>query len=563
MGAGKELNDKKCRAAELLLHGEHEATCVPPKRIHTPNYHRSRLLVDETARKSFLSWFDLICKDRQMPWRKDWLSPSDFDGSVTEFRAALAKRAYEVWVSEIMLQQTRVSVVIPYFNNWIGRWPTIQDLAAANQEDVLATWKGLGYYSRATRLLEAAQQIVSDMEGRLPPDVDGLLKIKGIGRYTAGAVSSIAFGRAVPLLDGNVARVLSRQIGLHGRVKDRKVEDLLWETAAALVEQAAGHGNEIGTSDVPGRWNQGLMELGSTICTPKPKCAQCPIQSTCRAHAEGSLLPSATDTTTSLPAMDIEDFCGLCEPIELEEIEEAAEEVVAEQSADAKGNPRGRKRAGTNSTLPSRTAKAVKAGAGKQRSLRDFASFASHSSQEAAPALREMEARTTRLAQAIGYCSTFPKREPKKSVPEEHCIVCIVRRETTPNVQFLIEQRPPRGLLASMWQFPTYTFGKKEGARISDRKAISLEFVRGLIDGHEAEVFVQGEKGMVTHAFSHLKLHMYIHVFKLVCSEEIALTLASKAQPKRLWFDQKDVDDATLGTGMKRCWTQYAHSMAC
>jgi A/G-specific adenine glycosylase len=209
-----------------------------------------------------------------MPWRKDCLSPIKFAGSEAEFRAALAKRAYEVWVSEIMLQQTRVSVVIPYFDKWITKWPTVEALAAASHDDVLAAWKGLGYYSRATRLHEAAQQIVNDMNGELPADVESLLKIKGIGRYTAGAISSIAFGKAVPLLDGNVARVLCRQMGLYARAKDKKIEDVLWKAADILVKHAAQSEIDATTSDIPGRWNQGLMELGSTICTPKPKCGQ-------------------------------------------------------------------------------------------------------------------------------------------------------------------------------------------------------------------------------------------------------------------------------------------------
>lgn len=538
-------------AATFLVGDSEASSCVPPRRLHTLNYHRPRLLDDEGARQAFLTWFDSISKERQMPWRKDWLSPS---GSATHqegLPTSISKRAYEVWVSEIMLQQTRVSVVIPYFDKWIAKWPTVQDLAAANQDEVLAAWKGLGYYSRATRLREAAQQIVQDMEGALPAGVDGLLKIKGIGRYTAGAVSSIAFGRAVPLLDGNVGRVLCRQMGLHARVKDKKVEDVLWEVADILVKQAAQHDSDESASDVPGRWNQGLMELGSTICTPKPKCEQCPIQSTCAAYAEGSILFSGSKT------LDIEDSCQLCEPLELEEVEEAADEILAE----GKANSTGRKRAGTTSTLASRPAKIAKPKGSKQRSLRDFASFAATKEPESLP-LKSAIDEAAKLAQVIGYCSLFPKREAKKSVPEEDCIVCIIKHMNGKDTKYLVEQRPSKGLLASLWQFPTYNIPKKVDTSVKDRKAMSTQFVRDLLDDVDGAGSLQTshEKGSIIHVFSHLKLHMHIHTITMECENEVAKRMASTEQPKRLWLDKGGVDLATLSTGMKRCWEHYLQS---
>jgi A/G-specific adenine glycosylase len=493
-----------------------------------------------------------------MPWRKPWLDPQAFGNtdSKESFQVALAKRAYEVWVSEIMLQQTRVSVVISYFNNWISEWPTVQDLAAATQDDVLAAWKGLGYYSRATRLHEAAQQIVADMEGVIPQNVDDLLKIKGIGRYTAGAVSSIAFGRAVALLDGNVGRVLCRQLGLYARVKEKKIEDLLWEVAGILVENTAQHQSHDSASNVPGRWNQALMELGSTICTPKPKCDECPIQSTCRAYAEGALMAKAqANGKTSDNVMDIEDACHLCEPLEVEEVEVAVEENTLEHKAANTNAQQTRKRAATATALASRPVKNAKVTEAKQRSLRDFASFANPRSKvECSPSAPKVDA----SAQIVAYCSLFPKREPKKQVPEEECLVCIIQRDTDRGQQFLIEQRPPKGLLASLWQFPTHNFPAKTETTLQMRKAYAEAYVQELTDSTtNIEITMTSESGTITHVFSHLKLRMHVHAFTLHCEDNIARSLVAEDRPKRLWVDEEGVHKATLGTGMRRCWGKY------
>lgn len=557
---------KKAKGPQFsFLNGSSERseleTCLPPRRIHSSKYHRPLLLNDNTTNKKLLNWFDGSSENRQMPWRKPWLSPTDFQGTEKEFRKAQAKRAYEVWVSEIMLQQTRVSVVIPYFNKWIAKWPTVQDLAAADQEEVLAAWKGLGYYSRATRLHEAAQQIVADMEGLLPADATGLLSIKGIGKYTAGAVSSIAFGRAEPLLDGNVARVLCRQLGLYARVKEKKIDDVLWEVADMLVKDVADYDGETDGSDVPGRWNQALMELGSTICTPKPKCAVCPIQATCRAHAEGQLLdrrPTSERLTNVVG--DIEDACTLCEPLELEEVEEAAQTVLDEQSPQATTDSKGRKRAGTTSVLTTRPAKTTKSGEGKQRSLKDFASFATMQASKSQAAASTDE--TKQSAEVLGYCSTFPKRESKKAVPEEECIVCVICWNGAAGQKYLIEQRPAKGLLASLWQFPTYTMPAKVESNVKHRKAKSSAFVKQLLhDATDAELTTSSEKGSIIHVFSHLKLQMHVQPFVLECSERTADMAIRSESTKRLWVDKAGVDSANLGTGMVRCWQQYLNSI--
>jgi A/G-specific adenine glycosylase len=195
---------------------------------------------------------------RSLPWRDD-------------------PDPYLIWVSEIMLQQTRVETVIPYFERWAERFPTLGSLSQASQQEVLALWEGLGYYSRARNLHHAAQIVMVEYGGELPRDVRLLSQLPGIGRYTAGAIASIAFGMDEPTLDGNIRRVLSRVFDLDTPAGSTEGENTLWELAAAHLP----HGQ---ASD----YNQALMDLGALICTPRhPLCAECPLKDTCQAFARG------------------------------------------------------------------------------------------------------------------------------------------------------------------------------------------------------------------------------------------------------------------------------------
>jgi len=182
---------------------------------------------------------------------------------------------YGVWVSEVMLQQTRVEVVRDYYARFMQRFPTLRDLAQAQDSDVLHLWQGLGYYSRARRLLAGARFVVEQFDGQLPGQTQQLLQVPGIGPYSAGAISSIAFGEPSAIVDGNVIRVLSRHWGLGGDPNKGPLKAQLWERAGQLVELAD-----------PGSFNQALMELGATVCTPKrPQCFACPVQTSCVALA--------------------------------------------------------------------------------------------------------------------------------------------------------------------------------------------------------------------------------------------------------------------------------------
>jgi A/G-specific adenine glycosylase len=203
-------------------------------------------------RLRLLAFYDERARD--LPWRRD-------------------RDAYGIWISEVMAQQTRIDTVIPYWRRWMARFPDVGALAAAHVDDVLEQWEGLGYYSRARHLHAAAQVIRERHQGLLPADANTLRTLPGVGDYTAGAVASMAYGRAEPAVDGNVRRVLARLLDDPAPAPAR-----LRSVAAALVPD-----------DRPGEFNQALMELGSLVCTLRsPRCAECPIADHCRARAHGT-----------------------------------------------------------------------------------------------------------------------------------------------------------------------------------------------------------------------------------------------------------------------------------
>jgi A/G-specific adenine glycosylase len=201
---------------------------------------------------------------------------------VLPWRAAPAGRRdpYTVWVSEIMAQQTRLDTAAGYFTRWMARFPTLEALAAADQQDVLKAWEGLGYYARARNLHRAAQIVAEAYGGRLPRTRRELLKLPGIGEYSAGAILSLAFGLREPILDGNVKRVFSRLADIDSPIEDRATLQRLWDMARSLVEA--------GAKGQAGAVNEALMELGALVCTPgRPRCLACPLHDLCAAAALG------------------------------------------------------------------------------------------------------------------------------------------------------------------------------------------------------------------------------------------------------------------------------------
>ena len=238
--------------------------------------------------KQLLRWFDRHA--RKLPWRSD----------------AARRDPYRVWVSEIMLQQTQVATVVPYYRRWLRLFPNVHSLAGAKPATVLKAWEGLGYYRRARNLHAAAREVVRCHGGRLPAARDELLRLPGIGHYTAGAILSIAFSQPEPLVDGNVARVLARLFGVRQNVKSGAGHARLWKLAGALVRECVvapaslpaslaskprnSTGKDAGVTMLvhPGRFNESLMELGATVCTPQnPRCGRCPVRRLCVALRRG------------------------------------------------------------------------------------------------------------------------------------------------------------------------------------------------------------------------------------------------------------------------------------
>jgi A/G-specific adenine glycosylase len=183
---------------------------------------------------------------------------------------------YRVWISEIMLQQTTVTAVVPYYERFLARFPDITALAAADEEQVLRLWEGLGYYSRARNIHRAARRIVGELGGNFPQSVDELTALPGIGRYTAGAIASFAFDRPAPIVEANTLRLYCRLLGYDGDPRSGEGQRLLWEFAGQLVPRKS-----------PGEFNQALMDLGAGVCTPaEPGCPRCPLRTLCRAFAD-------------------------------------------------------------------------------------------------------------------------------------------------------------------------------------------------------------------------------------------------------------------------------------
>ncbi len=221
----------------------------PQDAFHSPSWRR-------TLRRRLLAWYRQHARD--LPWRR-------------------TRDPYAIWISEIMLQQTQVATVERYFPRFLATFPNVAALAAASQQRVLRLWEGLGYYRRARQLHAAAKKIVADHAGRLPPDLESLQQLPGIGRYTAGAIRSIAFDLPAPILEANTIRLLCRLLAFRGDPSAGPGKTLLWRTAEQLLPNRNAS-----------QFNQALMELGSLICTPRnPQCGQCPLESLCPTHLAG------------------------------------------------------------------------------------------------------------------------------------------------------------------------------------------------------------------------------------------------------------------------------------
>ncbi|KAG7394674.1 hypothetical protein PHYBOEH_004830 [Phytophthora boehmeriae] len=291
------------------------------------------------TRSELLQWYDK--HRRKLPWRGDpppymttsshtsqkkknaaksgglavFLKPTEEQKLKQEVGEGPRKvEPYETWVSEIMLQQTRVDTVVEYFLRWIDKFPTVAALAEANEEEVNALWAGLGYYRRARMLHAGAKYVVKNFGGELPSTVEQLLKIPGIGPYTAGAIGSIAFGNRVPLVDGNVIRVMARMRAVGADPKNKQLINFSWEAAEKLVAEC----------ERPGALNQALMELGATVCTVQnPQCSDCPVKTECLAYEEVQVKQQSESSF-----MESNDACSICDYSRVFEWDETQTEVT-------------------------------------------------------------------------------------------------------------------------------------------------------------------------------------------------------------------------------------------
>lgn len=234
-------------------------------------------------RRQLQSWY--ASHQRDLPWRRE-------------------RDPYAVWISEIMLQQTVVAAVIPYFKRFMSRFPDVETLAAADESEVLQHWEGLGYYSRARNIHKAARLIAGELEGNFPRDVNSLQTLPGIGRYTAGAICSFAYDTRAPIVEANTLRLYSRLIGLKEDPRSKSGQQQLWEFAELILPRKS-----------PGEFNQALMDLGSLVCTPQnPNCEHCPVSAGCEAFLRQRQhlipVPKARPEITPLTDVSIAVFSG-------------------------------------------------------------------------------------------------------------------------------------------------------------------------------------------------------------------------------------------------------------
>ncbi|XP_071692054.1 adenine DNA glycosylase-like [Rutidosis leptorrhynchoides] len=303
----KKLNNNNLADANMVTKSNKRTRQSKPKQDSTINDIEDALKFNQhqvnKIRASLLKWYD--DNKRDLPWHR---INSDDD-------VVIDVKAYAVWVSEIMLQQTRVQTVIDYFNRWIQKWPSVHHLAQASIEEVNEIWAGLGYYRRARFLLEGAKMIVEE-GGRFPRSVNDLRKVKGIGEYTAGTIASIAFNEAVPVVDGNVIRVITRLKTISANPKDNTTVKNIWRLAGQLVDPIR-----------PGDFNQALMELGATLCTPlSPNSSSCPVFDQCSAFTESKINPSVLVTDYPTKVVKVKqrrDFSAVSVVEKLEEGEES------------------------------------------------------------------------------------------------------------------------------------------------------------------------------------------------------------------------------------------------
>ncbi|XP_034635471.1 adenine DNA glycosylase isoform X1 [Trachemys scripta elegans] len=429
----------------------------------------SHLAEIEAFRKNLLAWYDK-CK-RDLPWRKLAASESDTN-----------RRAYAVWVSEIMLQQTQVAMVIDYYNRWMQKWPTLQALAKASLEDVNELWAGLGYYSRGKRLQEAAQKVVSELAGQMPATAEELQRLlPGVGRYTAGAIASISYGQATGVVDGNVIRVLCRVRCIGAESSSPAVTDRLWDLANALVDPAR-----------PGDFNQAMMELGATVCTPRaPLCMECPVKPHCRARCRVE-----------------------------KELEFASKRLLGKAASSCSQAP----------------------------DIEECAAATAGSCSLCPPATEPWDS-------SLGVAN-FPRRAAKKQPRAERTATCVLeRRGPRGEPEYLIVQRPSSGLLAGLWEFPSLALGPGLKEKEKQQREALLAHVQAWAGEAVARGRLR-HVGEVGHVFSHIHQTYVVYSLLLGGDPEAASGGRDEEleRPAFRWVTQAEFQKSAVSTAMKKVW---------
>ncbi|XP_046367317.2 adenine DNA glycosylase-like [Haliotis rufescens] len=447
---GKENSSKHAK-----VKGETDDMKIPP-------VHDFKVEEISAVRENLLSWYD--ANKRDLPWRK------------MATRSDLNQRAYAVWVSEVMLQQTQVATVIDYYNKWMKKWPTLQDLAKATLEEVNEMWSGLGYYSRGRRLHEGAQKVVDDLDGEMPKTAATLLKeLPGVGRYTAGAIASISYSEATGLVDGNVIRVLARLRQIGADSTNQHTMDTFWSHANMLVDP-----------DRPGDYNQSVMELGATVCTPKsPDCSSCPLRQQCKALCQvererqmsaSKLVEKVVKKEETETLLDIEccaDNCKLC--------------FDKEEPWDS----------------------------------------------------------------SLGVMN-YPRKGKKKPPRQEIARVCVLCKKCSDDKhRFLIVQRPKKGLLAGLWEFPSQTM--EEDMKAPDM----LDIIDSKYNTSIEAVQEKHSVGEVVHIFSHI--HQTYSVEAVTVLEE-KVEEETESEERR-WVTKEEFLEAAVSTAMKKIFKAYEKSL--
>ncbi|XP_046566760.1 adenine DNA glycosylase-like isoform X1 [Haliotis rubra] len=446
---------KKGKENSSKVKGETDEMKIPP-------VHDFKVEEISAVRENLLAWYD--ANKRDLPWRK------------MATRSDLNQRAYAVWVSEVMLQQTQVATVIDYYNKWMKKWPTLQDLAKATLEEVNEMWSGLGYYSRGRRLHEGAQKVVDDLDGEMPKTAATLLKeLPGVGRYTAGAIASIAYNEVTGLVDGNVIRVLARLRQIGADSTSQHTMDTFWSHANKLVDP-----------DRPGDYNQSVMELGATVCTPKsPDCSSCPLREQCKALCQvererqllaSKLVEKVVKKAETVTLLDIEccaDDCKLC--------------VDKEEPWDS----------------------------------------------------------------SLGVMN-YPRKGKKKPPRQDHTSVCVLCKKCSDGKhRFLIVQRPKKGLLAGLWEFPSEAMEK-------DKKAPDmLDIIDSKYNTSIEVVHERHSVGEVVHIFSHI--HQTYSVEAVTVMEE--KVEAEMVSDEKRWVTKEEFLEAAVSTAMKKIFKAYEKSL--